>query len=301
MKAIESITEITKAMEMISAFRFKKAENRFSRTRGYFSEMEKLVSNLAAALNLGDSSADVPAHPLFEQRPIQRKALVVMTGDKGLCGAYNTNLLRTAQSWMRDNQAFQPAIIPVAKVGYEFFRKRHVDFPAAYPEKATADLALAKRITADLKGLFLSGKMDSVEVLYTTFRVGGTGRNRIEPFLGLGYLASHQSGGGQALHQSSGGQALHQSSGGQALDYIYEPDIQSVFVPLLTSYLEGKLYALLLESLTSEYAARMVAMKQATENGEEVLDSLKLLRNKTRQATITRELSEIVSGASVLV
>lgn len=274
MKAIESITEITKAMEMISAFRFKKAENRFSRTRAYFAEMEKLAANLAAGSGARQGQA------LFEPRIVARKALVVMTGDKGLCGAYNTNLLRSAQAWLGENRSLGPAIIPVGKVGYEFFRKRHFEFPASFPEKAAVDLTAAKRLATQLKALFLTKSFDAVDVLYTTFRVGGTGRIRIEPYLGLAYLVG---------------------AGAPDTDYLFEPDFKGVFEPLLSGFLEGKLYMLLLESLTSEYAARMVAMKQATENGEEVLDSLKLLRNKTRQATITRELSEIVSGASVLV
>jgi len=275
MKAIESITEITKAMEMISAFRFKKAENRFTRVKSYFAEMEKLVANLAAA------STDLK-DPLFERREVKKKALVVMTGDKGLCGAYNTNLLRAAQIWLRENAAFEPALIPVAKVGYEFCRKRQLPTAGGWIEKAVADLALAQSVTGELQKLFLEKKYDSIELLYTAYRLGGTGRNKFEPFLGLGYLADSKKEEAE-------------------VDYIYEPDLNSVFVPLLTKYLEGKMYAALLESLTSEYSARMIAMKQATENGEEVLHNLKLLRNRTRQATITRELSEIVSGASVLV
>jgi F-type H+-transporting ATPase subunit gamma len=154
---------------------------------------------------------------------------------------------------------------------------------ATYPEKANADLALAQKITAELKELFLSGKTDEVHLLYTTFKAGTTGTNKIVPFLPLSYLMENK------------------KDANSAVEYIYEPDFEQVFFSLLEKFLEGKIYLTLLESLTSEYNARMMAMKQANENGEEVLDSLKLLRNKTRQATITRELSEIVGGASVLV
>lgn len=276
MKSIKSIHEITKAMEMIATFRFKKAEVRYTRSRAYLMEMEKLVANLSA-------SAAKLSHPLFEKRELHKKTLVVMTGDKGLCGAYNSNVIRTASQWLKDNAAFDPKIVPVAKVGTEFFRKRHLDFPLSYPEKSMADFSLAKKITSELKELYLSGRTDSVELLYTSFRVGGTGTNRITPFLGLSHLVE-----------------VKDPKAGET-EYIFEPDFSSVFVSLLERMLEGKMYLALLESLTSEYSARRIAMKQATENGEEVLDSLRLLRNKTRQATITRELSEIVSGASVLV
>lgn len=276
MKSIENINEITKAMQMIAAFRFKKAEGRFTRSKAYFREMEKLTANLSgAAEDLKDQ--------LFAPRQIKKKTIVVMTGDKGLCGAYNTNLLKTAQRWMRENAAFETSVVPVAKVGNEFFKKRHARIATAYPEKSGADFALARRITEELKVLYLSGETDSIEMLYTNYRPGGTGTPVIEPFLGLGYLA--------AIGDNKEA----------AVDYIYEPAFDDVFVSLLTKYLEGKMYVALLESLTSEYSARMVAMKQASENGEEVLYDLKLLRNKTRQATITRELSEIVSGASILV
>jgi F-type H+-transporting ATPase subunit gamma len=274
MRSIENINDITKAMEMISAFRFKKAEHRFMRTKAYFGELESLVANLSgAAAHVRD--------PLFEKRTVKRKTLVVMTGDKGLCGAYNANLVRAAQGWLKANAAFEPTLVPVAKVGYEHFRKRRAAMASSYPEKSMVDFALARRITEELKAMFLSRQTDSVELLYTGYRPGGTGRNAFVSFLGLSHLV-----------ESAGGQA--------AVEYLFEPDFETLFVSLLGRYLEGKLYLALLESLTSEYSARMVAMKQATENGEEVLHSLKLLRNKTRQATITRELSEIVSGASAL-
>jgi F-type H+-transporting ATPase subunit gamma len=276
MKSIHNIHGITKAMEMIAAFRFKKAENRFSRSRAYFREMERLVSNLAA-------SATERSDALFEKRDVKKKALVVLTGDKGLCGAYNTNLLRAAETWQKKNAAYETWVVPAGKIGSEAFRKKHARVFASYPDRATVDFKLARRVVGELKEAFLAGKLDSVEILYAPYRAGGAGAPKIEPFLGLSYL----------VEAKDAKQA--------AAEYIYEPDYEGVFLPLLEAYLEGKTYLVFLESLTSEYAARMAAMKQATENSEEILDSLKLLRNKTRQATITRELSEIVSGASVLV
>ncbi len=276
MKSVESINEITKAMQMISTFRFKRAETRFTKIRSYLMEMENILANVSAAATKLD-------HPLFEKRPIKKRALIVMTGDKGLCGAYNANLLRTANNWLKADKITASAYIPVGKIGYESYRKRRFDLLLTYPEKAAADLMLAKKMTEELKALYLSGKVDSIDLLYTTFKSGGSGSNRIVPFLPLNYLVE-----GKKENVAT-------------VDYIYEPDAQSVFYSLLEKFLEGKVYLTLLESLTSEYNARMMAMKQASENGEEVLDDLKLLRNKTRQATITRELSEIVGGASILV
>src|SRR3989338_6478603 len=276
MKSIENIHEITKAMEMIAAFRFKKAEVRFSRSRAYLSEMEAILANLSG-------SAENLTHPLFEKRKAVKKTLIVMTGDKGLCGAYNANVLRAANHWLKENREADLSFVPVGKVGYETLKKRQLVLAAFYPEKTGADLDLAKKITEDVKDLFLKKQADSVELLYTSYRAGGTGQNKIVPFLPLNHLVENR------------------KTKGSPVDYIYEPDFNSVFFSLLQKFLEGKMYLTLLESLTSEYSARMIAMKQATENGEEVLDNLRLLRNKTRQATITRELSEIVSGASILV
>ena len=276
MKAIHNIHGITKAMGMIATFRFKRAENRFSRSRNYFREMESMVSNLsAAATDLKD--------PLFEARKIKKKALVVMTGDKGLCGAYNSNLIKAATVWMKENEAFSPVIIPVGKVMSEFCRKKQIATILGYPEKALADLALAKKMTEELKTAFVSGQVDSIEILYAAYKAGTPGRNAQMPFLSLSYLMEKAAGEKNVI------------------DYIYEPDFNTVFLTLVERYLEGKIYMTLLESLTSESSARMLAMKQATDNAEDVLDNLKLQRNKTRQATITRELSEIVGGAAVLV
>ena len=136
MRSIHNIHEITKAMGMIASFRFKKSENRFTKSRNYFTEMEKLVANLSAA-------AEVDLD-LFKKRTLKKKALVVMTGDKGLCGAYNSNLLKAAAIWLKENAAYSPVIIPVAKVANDFFRKKHIPTILGYPEKAMADLSLAR-------------------------------------------------------------------------------------------------------------------------------------------------------------
>ncbi len=277
MKSIENIHEITKAMEMIAAFRFKKAEHRFTRSKHYFFELERLFSNFSASIeNLTD--------PLFEKREVTKKLLVLVTADKGLCGSYNTNLFKKTMLWLKENQKFDAALLTIGKMGYEHFKKRPVTLLSVYPDRSQVDIAFVKKITEDLKTLFLNKTVDSIEILYTDFRVGSAGRTKVIPFLSLGYL----------LEETG-------SSGLPPIDYIYEPGLNEIFRALISKYLEGEIYGVLLESLVSEHSARMVAMKQATENGEEVLDDLVLLRNKTRQATITRELSEIVSGSSVLV
>ncbi|MGH7197933.1 MAG: ATP synthase F1 subunit gamma [Candidatus Omnitrophota bacterium] len=284
MRSVENIHDITKAMEMIAGFRYKKAEGRLHKAKPYFTEMQKLVANLSSAAVANGEDSAIMSNPFFQKRNVRAKALIVMTADKGLCGAYNTNLLKMASEWQAQNGGFQASFVPVGKVASEFFRRRGLPVLFSYLEKGLADPALARKITEDLKKDFLSGKVDSVEVLYTVHRLGGTGKNQIEPFLALDYLLK----GGEA--KSTAG-----------IDYIYEPDLNHVYVPLLERFLEGKLYLCLLESLASEYGARMVAMKQATDNAEEVLDNLTLLRNKTRQTSITRELLEIVSGANALV
>src|SRR5262245_9983429 len=184
MKSIHNIHGITKAMEMIAAFRFKKAENRFSRSRAYFREMERLVQNLAA-------SATERSDALFEKRDVKKKALVVLTGDKGLCGAYNTNLLREADRWQKKNAAFETFVIPAGKIGAEALKKKHARVFASYPERSNVDFALARRVVEELKKAFLSGKLDSIELLYAPYRAGGAGAPKVVPFLGLSYLVEN--------------------------------------------------------------------------------------------------------------
>ena len=277
---------------MISTFRFKRAENRFSKIRAYLTELGGILANLSASVE----NLNHPRHQsfggqaLFEKREVKKKALIVMTGDKGLCGAYNTNLMKAALQWKRQNASFETSFVPVGKIGYESFRKKGHILALFYPEKALADFSLAKKITEELKELYLSKKADEVSLIYARFKAGGAGSSVIEPLLPLNHLVENQK-----EKRLPAGQA------GQAVDYIYEPGFEEVFFDLLQRYLEGKIYLSVLESLTSEYSARMMAMKQASENGEEVLHDLKLLKNKTRQAVITRELSEIVGGASILV
>jgi F-type H+-transporting ATPase subunit gamma len=272
MKSIDSIHEITKAMEMIATFRFKKAETRFTKAKNFFAGIEKLLGNLCGAI-------EVPAGPFFEKRTIRKKTLLVITADRGLCGSYNTNLVRAAGTWLAANTAFETSLVPVGRIGHRIFKKKNFRLLSAYPDKSTVDTTLAAKIVADLKNQFLTGAADSVEILYAAYR-GGLAREAVIPFLGLSYLLETPKSNGA--------------------DYIYEPDFEGVFTPLLSRYLEARIYLLLLESLTSEQAARRAAMKQATENGEDILDAMTLLRNKTRQASITRELSEIVSGANVV-
>jgi len=272
MKSVEGIHEITGAMEMIAGFRFRRAENRFSKARPFLIELERLVNNLApAATQLND--------PFFVDRAVVKKTLVVVTGDRGLCGAYNTNLVKAAMHWLEENRRFDPSLVPVGKKGADFFKKRNLPILSAYPEKGFAEPSLAQTINDDLKKAYLSGRTDSIELLYTGYRSAGD-RNEVRPFLGLGYLAAKAP---------------------KDVDFIYEPTFEHIFKSAVSRYLEGRIYLALVESLTSEQSARMIAMKQATENGEEVLDDLSLLRNKTRQATITRELTEIVGGAAALI
>lgn len=277
MKSIDSIHEITKAMEMISTFRFKRAETRYLKSKVYFEHLESLLANLADGA--GDRLMD---DPYFSSRKIRKKALLVISADKGLCGSYNSNLVRLAEEWLAANGQEERALIAIGKVSAETLRKRGVNvFDRVLEKPMPAAGKIAKELSDKMKNWFLTGQFDAIDILYASYHAGGAPRNITIPYLNLSYLQNRQ----KVVVQN---------------DYIFEPDYDGVFKPLLERYLEGKMYNLLLESFTSEHAARLSAMKQATENGEEVLDDLTLLRNKTRQAVITRELSEIVSGASAV-
>ena len=217
MKSVQSINSITKAMQMISTFRFKRAETRFSKIRAYFQELGGILSNLSsAAVNL--------EHPLFEKREVKKKTLIVMTGDKGLCGSYNTNLFKNALLWKKQNAAYEVSMIPVGKVGYESFKKKGHSLALFYPEKAAADFTLAKKMTEEVKNLYLSGKADEVSLIYTRFKAGGAGLTVVEPLLPLNHLVENK------------------NDKTQPVDYIYEPGFEQVFFDLLQRYLDGKIY-----------------------------------------------------------
>jgi F-type H+-transporting ATPase subunit gamma len=276
-KSAENIRGITKAMEIISAVRYKKFTARYRKATPFFANLERLLVEVA-------SDKSVASNPLFAKRERNRELLLVLTGERGLCGSFNSLILKELVKYLAAARGRQVVVYPVGKIAVMFARRRGLDMWKSWSDvgyQFTPD-SLKDRL-GEIVAAFLSGEFDEVNVLTVALSRGGASKPTIEPLLNLSYLIKNSEGRQEA------------ESG-----YIFEPDPEVALRALAELFIKQKLFVLLLKSITAEYFARMVAMKQATENGKEVIKRLALERNKVRQAMITRELSEIIGGADAL-
>jgi F-type H+-transporting ATPase subunit gamma len=272
-RSIGNTQKIFKAMETVAAAKLRKAQQRALAARPYSAKISEMLGHLSGA------AAELE-HPLFRVREVRRTALVVVTADRGLCGAYNTNLLRAAEQRLHDAAPETLALVCVGKKGRDYFARRRAPMLASYADlPAEASLEFARDLTGDLIRRFTEGEVDRVEILFARFVNALTRRITFDPFLPIG--AGAGSGGGDAAT-------------------IFEPNAEAIFAELLPRYATAKLFAALADALASEHSARMVAMGAARKNAGELLDGLVLQRNRARQAMITKELLEIVAGAEAL-
>jgi F-type H+-transporting ATPase subunit gamma len=280
-RSVKSTQQITKAMKMVAAAKLQRSQGRMLAARPYSRKLTELLEQLAGAGASGEDS-----HPLFRVRPVRRRLLVVVTSDKGLCGAYNMNIIKLAQRAADASReaGVETEIYAVGKKGRDHFRKRgytlfaeHVDFGG----EATA--ARANQIGDATVARFLDGTFDEVRLVYAQFQ--STVRQRPVDQALLPIAASH---GDEDERQES------------ELDYIWEPGQEEMYELLIPLYLRNRVFMTLSEAFTSEHAARMTSMAAATENAGELIDHLILKRNRERQAAITAELSDIVGGANAL-
>ncbi len=275
-RSVQNTQQITKAMEMVAASKLRRAQGRALAARPYAVKITEMLGNLAGAATELD-------HPLFKVREVKNTALVLVTSDRGLCGAYNANLVRAAEQRLRaaEGGGGPLSLVLVGKKGRDFFRRRKYPVLAAHtPVPAEARLEFARMLTEDLTARFTSGEVDRVEIMFTRYVSALNRRVVVEPFLPVG--------AGKPDAPATGGGA------------IFEPDAESIFAELLPRYATAKLFAALADSLASEYSARMIAMGSARKNAGELIDLLTLRRNRLRQAAITKELLDIVGGAEAL-
>jgi len=273
-RSVENTRQITKAMEMVSAAKLRRAQGRVEKARPYAMKMQAILDNLSAA-----SGAVV--HPFFEQRDVKKRTLVLVTSDRGLCGSFNNNLIRRARSFLAEHGPQGVELVCVGKKGFDFFKKRQ--YPVVFSITdfgGNLDLIKVRRLSTELVHRFLSQATDEVHVLYTRFLTTTRYRVTLEKFLNI--------------------EQEQCDSAATTLDYIFEPDPRSIYNDLMPRYVMTKVQIALAESFASEHAARMVAMGGATRNADEMIDHLILVRNKARQASITKELLDIVGGAEVL-
>lgn len=277
-KSVENTKKITKAMEMVAASKMRKAQDRMRAARPYSEKVRQIAANLSKA-------NPEYTHPFMQANKSETVGFVVVTTDKGLCGGLNTNILRAVTNHLKDLQAQGKKAQAVAfgNKGLGFLNRigAHVVSNAT----ALGDTPHLEKLIGPVKVMldaYAEGKLGTVYLCYTRFINTMKQESVIEQLLPLR------------------AETLQEGSSGHGWDYIYEPDASSVIDDLLLRYLEALVYQAVAENMASEQSARMVAMKSATDNAGSVIGELKLIYNKTRQAAITKELSEIVAGAAAV-
>jgi F-type H+-transporting ATPase subunit gamma len=281
-KSVQSSQQITKAMKMVSAAKLRRAQDAILLMRPYAVKLQEMLQNIVSSTE-GDFEMALAA-----ERPVEKVLIVVITSDRGLCGAYNSNLIKLAKQLIREKYAEQYAkgrveIMPIGKKGYEHFAKNGYKINDQYWH-LFADLNFdhVKQAAAIALNGFIKGDYDAVELVYSQFRNAATQVFTTEQFLPIAKVA-----------QKEGQQKIK-------ADYIFEPEKEALIAELMPKILNTQFFKAILDGHASEHGARMTAMDKATENAAEMLRNLKLSYNRARQAAITTELTEIVSGAAAL-
>ncbi|HEU4367878.1 MAG TPA: ATP synthase F1 subunit gamma [Methylomirabilota bacterium] len=273
-RSVQSTQKITRAMKLVAAAKLRRAQERIVSARPYADKMGELLASLV-------SGAGGAAHPLLEQREGPRRQIVVVTADRGLAGAFNSNILRRAIEFVRESNTTELTLVVVGRKARDFFRRR--------PYTIKRDMIgfwdrLAYSHAAELADYFmqqyLDGEVDEVHLLYNEFRSVAVQRPVRRQLLPIPSAAE-----GEAA---------------APVDYIYEPGPEAILGDLLPRHVRMQVYRALMESLAGEYGARMTAMEAATKNAKEMIDVLTIQYNKARQEKITKELLDIVGGAEAL-
>lgn len=277
-KTVKSTQQITKAMKMVAAARLNKAQERIVAARPFAARMDVLLQELAYLLNQ-DEKTKMSKHPFLAERTSNRVDLVLVTADRGLCGGFNANLMRRAVQFLKTHTDSDVHLWCVGKKGRDFFRRFYPKIENEYVNVfQRLGFAQAEMIGDDLIKTFLKTDTRSITFIYNEFKSRMQQHVVLRPLLPI-----------VAVPEVA-----------PRLDFIYEPNREEILEELLPRYVKGQIYRILLESQAAELAARMSAMDSATNNARELIGSLTLTMNKVRQAGITKELSEIVSGAEAL-
>lgn len=287
-QVVKNISKITQAMKMVAAAKLRRVQDRVEQGKPYAKTMTDLVGTLAT--NVSDFS-----HPLLEKRPVGAVGIIVISADKGLCGSYNTNILRQAHKFIDAKTAELQGnsltgerapvrLLTIGRKAGDYFTRRNYNvdqkFPAMGPEMPYDQV---RAISDAVLHLFLSGEVDEIYFCYTEFINTITQRPQTVQFLPIERPAND----GQQQDDSR-------------LEFIYEPAAPELLAVLLPRFVETRVYQLLMEAVAAEFGARMTAMTSATKNAEEQIESLTLVANRTRQANITKELLDIIGGAEAL-
>jgi F-type H+-transporting ATPase subunit gamma len=281
-RAVKSTQQITKAMKMVAASKLRRAQERIQHARPFATQMLRVLNSLAARV-------EPSAHPLLDERKTPRAGgralLFVITADRGLCGSFNTNVIKSAGTFVKEHADREVALGLVGRRGRDFFARR--GFDVRYEQInlfASLKFEDAQRIARAAIEAFTAGEADSVYLVYNEFKSVMNQRVVVERLLPIPRLEIE----------------APDKTAEPVVDYLYEPAPGELFTTLLPSHVEVQVFRALLESAAAEHAARMTAMDAATRNSAEMIDQLTLYMNKVRQAAITREIIEVVSGAQAL-
>jgi F-type H+-transporting ATPase subunit gamma len=281
-RSVRNTQQITRAMKFIAAARLRRAQETAVSLRPYASGIREILRSAMSRIENPEQ------FPLLTQRPEERVLVLVTSGERGLCGAFNANVFRRAFEFLNEKSGKSVEVIAIAKKCRDAFRKRSWKIAGEYVDVTSrADLGKAREIAAEVMKIYEAGGADSVYLIYNEFKNVMMQTLRVEKLLPLerSALGGHEKGAPPA-------------SSADAVDYIYEQPAAEIFNKLVPRYVEMQIFRMLAESSAAEHAARMTAMESATSNASDVIDALTLHMNKVRQAAITREIIEVVSGAA---
>ena len=271
--SVKSTQKITKAMKMVSAAKLRRAQEAATAARPYAEKLTALLHNVAA--RVPDSS-----HPLLQTREERSIHVLLVTADRGLCGGYNTNLIRKAEALLQERGHEHVRMTIVGRRGFDYFKKRNVNITDKHINLfGGPGSELARSIAEQLAREFAEGSTDGVYLIYSRFRSAVVQIPTVEQLLPI---------------------ASQTAAGADAIDYLYEPNAAALLDRLLRQYVTVLIHRAFLEATASEHGARMTAMESATSNASDMINRLTLDMNRARQATITKELMEIVGGAEAL-
>ncbi len=284
-RSVKNTQQITRAMKFVAAARLRRAQEAALAARPYANELSRLLRSIMARI-------DEPEHPLLAKRPEERILAIVLSGERGLAGAFNTNILRKANEFLRERRDKKLSLVPVGKKGRDSLKRAGFKFAAEYINVlAKVEFTTAREIAGLASELYAKEEIDAVYLIFSEFKTVVTANLKVEKLLPVEPEMAREPAK-ETAQESSTDQPRSR------IDYIYEQPVDKLLASLLPKYIEAQLLRAMLESSAAEYAARMAAMESATRNAGEVIQALTLHMNKVRQAAITKEIIEIVSGAS---
>jgi F-type H+-transporting ATPase subunit gamma len=288
-RSVKNTQQITRAMKFVAAARLRRAQEAALAARPYAVELARVLRSTMARI-------ESPEHPLLAKRPENNILAIILTGERGLAGAFNSNVLRKAQDFFRSHQGKKITTIPVGKKGRDSLRRAGFTFAAEYVNVlARVDFRTAREIANLVADLYTKEEIDSVYIIFSEFKSVMVPTLAVEKLLPV-----------EAIHEDDADKSTERGRENKKpgepsetpIDYIYEQPEEQILAKLLPRYVETQILRAMLESSAAEHAARMTAMEAATNNANDVIEALTLHMNKVRQAAITKEIIEIVSGAS---